>query len=179
MFPNLGVSSQGRKMKMNDVKHTKRIDENRRKIRFLQFFIDLILKRWQFQLFKLRGFFSYPTIGFCPYSWYVARKGCSRSTYKGVRMIDAEKGEKLLVTPCRNHGCNCKKIENRLLLVQNVHGYIGHIYEENLGRECENPHAKRRKSDYEMEELKVRVLSRFFDRVRNETTYRISAYSFR
>ena len=95
-------------------------------------------------------------------------------------MIYAEEGEKLLVTPCRYHGCNCKKIENRLLLVQNMHGYIGHIYEENLNqRECENPHAKRRKLDYEMEELKVRVLPRFFDRVRNETTCRISAYSFR
>jgi chromosome segregation ATPase len=60
-----------------------------------------------------------------------------------------------LVTPCRNHGCNCKKIENRLLLVQNIHGYLGHIYEENLGRECENPFAKRQKLDYEIEELKV------------------------
>ena len=37
-----------------------------------------------------------------------------------------------------------------------MHGYIGHIYEENLNQsECENPHAKRRKLDYEMEELKV------------------------
>lgn len=93
--------------------------------------------------------------GFCQYSWYVTRKDCSRNTYRGVRIIDAEKGEKLLVTPCRNHGCNCKKIENGLLLVQNMHGYIGHIYEENLGRQCENPYEKRRKLDYEMEELKV------------------------
>ena len=92
-------------------------------------------------------------------------------------MIYAEKDEKLLLTPCRNHGCNCKKIENRLLLVQNMHGFIGHIYEENLGRECESPYAKRRKLDYyEMEDHKVRVLPRFFDRVRHETTYRISAY---
>jgi len=97
--------------------------------------------------------------GFCQYSWYVARKDCSRNTYKGVRIIDAEKGEKLLVTPCRNHGCNCKKIENMLLLVQNMHGYIGHIYEENLGRECESPYAKRQKLDYEMEERKIKVLS--------------------
>ena len=59
-----------------------------------------------------------------------------------------------------------------LLLVQNMHGYIGHIYEENLGRECESPYAKRQKLDYEMEERKVRVLSSFFDRVGHETTYR-------
>ena len=83
-----------------------------------------------------------------------------------------------MVTPCRNHGCNCKKIENGLLLVQNMHGYIGHIYEENLGRQCENPYEKRRKLEYEMEELKVRVLPRFFDRARHKTTYHISVYSF-
>ena len=41
------------------------------------------------------------------------------------------------------------------MLVQNMHGFLGHIYEENLGRECENPFAKRRKLDHEIEELKV------------------------
>jgi chromosome segregation ATPase len=102
----------------------------------------------------LINFLIYLTIGFRQYSWYVARKDCSRNLYKGVRIIHAEKEEKLLVTPCRHH-CPCKKIENRLLLVQNIHGYLGHIYEENLGRECENPFAKRRKLDYEIEELKV------------------------
>ena len=134
------------------------------------------MKRWEFQL--NHDFFSYLTIGFCQYSWYVARKDCSRNTYRGVRIIHAEKGERLLVTPCRNNGCNCKNIENGLLLVQNMHGFIGHIYEENLGRQCENPYEKRRKLEYEMEELKVRVLPRFFDRVRHKTTYHISAYSF-
>ena len=98
------------------------------------------MKRWEFQLNY--DFFSYLTIGFCQYSWYVARKDCSRNTYRGVRIIHAEKGEKLLVTPCRNHGCNCKKIENGLLLVQNMHGYIGHIYEGGWSQDCECLHLR-------------------------------------